>query len=119
MSRNAHKRSTSSVRSQSELGRLLYMNLTTSQQAELVSLALVARASPPVGPVGSASIDARLTLKPRNGPEQTLAASTALQDALVALWSRSRDRNGAPYKFLSARLEPGPQGLVTNVFLEF
>jgi hypothetical protein len=102
-----------------ELGRLLYMNLTTSQQAELVSLNLVARASPPAGPVGSASVDARLTLKPRNGLEQTLTASAALQDALVALWSRARDRNGAPYKFVTARLEPGPQGLVTNVFLEF
>jgi hypothetical protein len=101
-----------------ELGRLLYMNLTTSQQAELVSLNLVARANPPTGPVGSASVDARLTLKPRNGPEQSLAASTALQDALVALWSRARERNGSPYKFLTARLEPGPQGLVTNVFLE-
>jgi hypothetical protein len=102
-----------------ELGRLLYMNMTTSQQAELVTLNLVARASPPTGPVGSASIDARLTLKPRNGPEQTLTASVALQEALVALWSRSRDRNGAPYRFVTARLETGPQGLVTNVFLEF
>ena len=102
-----------------ELGRLLYMNLTTSQQAELVALNLVARVTPPTGPVGSASVDARLTLKPRNGLEQTLPASTALQDALVALWSRARDRNGAPYRFLTARLEPGPQGLVTNVYLEF
>ena len=105
--------------SRAELGRLLYMNLTTSHQAELVSLNLLARANPPSGPVGSATVDARLTLKPRNGPEQTLAASAALQDALVALWSRTRDRNGAPYKFLTARLEPGPQGLVTHVILEF
>lgn len=102
-----------------ELGRLLYMNLTTSQQAELAQLNLVVRASPPSGPVGSASMDARLVLKPRNGPDQTLTPSTALHDALVALWSRCRDRNGAPYKFLTAKVETGPQGLVTNVTLEF
>lgn len=102
-----------------ELGRLLYMNLTTSQQAELSSLNVAVRATPPTGPIGSASIDARLVLKPRSGPDQTLTASAALHDALVALWSRCRDRNGAPYKFLTARLEPGPQGLVTHVTLEF
>ena len=51
--------------------------------------------------------------------EETLTPSQPLNDALVALWTRCRERNGNPYKFATARLETSPQGLVAHVFLEF
>jgi hypothetical protein len=102
-----------------EVGQRMFETMTTSQQGELGTVNLMARATPPSGPVGSVGLDTRLILKPRNGPEEALTGSAQLNDALVALWNRCRERNGMPFKFVSARLESSPQGLVTNVFLEF
>jgi hypothetical protein len=105
--------------SRNEIGLRIFEIMTTSQQGELGTAQLVARAVPPMGPVGAISIESRLVLRPRNGPEQTLVASPALEDALVGLWNRTRERNGFPFKFATARLESSPQGLVTHLFLEF
>ena len=102
-----------------EIGQRVFEIMTTSQQGELGTVNLMARALPPSGPVGSLALDTRLILKPLHGPEQTLAASGPLNDALVALWNRCRERNGNPYRFVTARLETSPQGLMTHVFLEF
>ncbi|GAC1543559.1 MAG: hypothetical protein NVS3B10_07730 [Polyangiales bacterium] len=116
-SRPLEKEPTDATRA--EIGRLLTMNMTTSQQAEFGSVNLMARALAPAGPVGAASVEAKLILKPRSGLDVALTPSAALQDALIALWSRCRERNGLPYRFVTARLESSGQGLLTHVFLEF
>jgi hypothetical protein len=102
-----------------EIGQRMFETMTTSQQGELGTVNLLARALPPSGPLGSVALETKIVLKPRNGPEEALAGNPQLNDALVALWNRCRDRNGNPYKFATARLESSPQGLVTHVFLEF
>ena len=103
-----------------EIGQRIFELLTTSQQGALGQVNLMARALPQTGPVGSVQIDSRLILRPRDGIEQTLVASPALQDALIALWLRCRDRAGTPYRFVTARLEKAtPGGFATHVFLEY
>lgn len=101
-----------------ELGTRIFELMTTSQQGELGSAHLLARAIPPVGPVGTVSFETKLVLRPSNGPEVPLSASTALLESLAAVFARARERNGAAFQYLTARLEASPQGLVTHVFLE-
>jgi hypothetical protein len=103
-----------------ELGQRLFEAVPYVHQQQLGTLSMVARAIPPTGPVGTVSLDVRITLKPSTGgPEVTIPSTGALNDALASLWMRCRDRHGSPYRFATAKLEPGPQGLQTNVFLEW
>ncbi len=101
-----------------ELGTRIFEMMTTSQQGQLGAAHLLARAVPPVGPVGSVSFEIKLVLRPTHGPEVPLTASTALHESLAAVFARARERNGAAFQYLTARLEASPQGLVTHVFLE-
>jgi len=103
-----------------ELGQRLFEALPYVHQQQLGALNMVARAVPPSGPVGTVSLDIRLTLRPSTGGgEIQIAPTGALQDALAALWMRCRDRQGGPYRFATAKLESGVHGLQTNVFLEW
>ncbi len=103
-----------------QLAQRLYEALPYVHQQQLGVVTLMARATPPNGPVGSVSLDVRITLRPSHGgAELTIPTTAALNDALVALWMRCRDRNGTPYKFATAKLEQTPQGLVPHVSLEW
>lgn len=108
------------AQTRAELGQRLFEALPYVHQQQLGTLSMVARAIPPSGPVGTVSLEVRLTLKPSTGgAEITIPSTGALQDALAALWMRCRDRFGGPYRFATAKLESGVHGLQTNVFLEW
>jgi len=108
------------AQTRTELAQRLYEALPYVHQQQLGTLSMLARAIPPAGPVGTVSLDVRLTLRPSSGgPEVQIPPTGALNDALASLWMRCRDRQGGPYRFATAKLEPGPQGLQANVFLEW
>ena len=103
-----------------EIAQRLYEALPYIQQQQLGVLTMMARAIPPNGPVGSVGLDVRITLRPAHGGADVEIATTgALNDALVGLWMRCRERLGTPYRFVTAKLEQSPQGLVPNVSLEW
>jgi hypothetical protein len=103
-----------------EIAQRLYEAVPYVHQQQLGSLTMMARAIPPNGPVGSVGIDVRITLRQAHGPGEVQIATTgALNDALVNLWMRCRDRMGTPYRFVTAKLEQTPQGLVPTVSLEW
>lgn len=99
-----------------ELGTALYQAVPPNQLGWLGAVALVARVTPPAGPLGPVHIDLRVTLLASNGAQLTLASTAALHDAVMAAWQRSRDR-GAAFSGLLARLELTAQGWVTTVEL--
>jgi len=102
-----------------EIGQRMFEAVPYMHQPQVGVVNLLARAVAPTGPVGTVALDWKITLRPANGGADVLLAPTApLQDALVGLWNRCRDR-GAGYRFLTARMENGPSGLVTNVQLEW
>lgn len=101
-----------------DLGQRLFELIPYALQQQLGIVQLRATATPPSGPVGTVSMHSELSLTPaQGGPPIPLNASRALEDSLVALWIRCRDRQG-PFRFCTARLENGPQGFITQVFLE-
>lgn len=101
-----------------DLGHRLFELVPYALQQQLGVIQLRAEATPPSGPVGSVGIRAEIILTPaQGGPPIPLNPSHALEDSLVALWMRCRDRQG-PFRVVSARLENGPQGFITQVFLE-
>ena len=103
-----------------ELGQRMLEAVPFPQQAQLGLLNLLARAQPPIGPVGAVSLDLRLTMKAAGADADTVMQSTAaLHDALAALWLRCRDRAGGGYRFATVRVERTPQGMNTQVFLEW
>lgn len=105
--------------SRTEIGQRMFEAVPYLHQPHVGIIQLLARAVAPTGPVGTVSLDLKLTLKPTNGgPDVLLAPTVALHDALVALWNRCRDR-GAGYRFLTARAENTGAGLATNVQLEW
>ena len=107
-------------RTRAEIAHRLYELVPPAQTHLVGTIHLVARAMPPAGPVGSVALDLRVTLKPNDGGgELVLSPSGVLYDALIALWQRCREQNAAAFRFLTARLESGPQGMTTQVFLEF
>jgi hypothetical protein len=99
-----------------ELGTALYQSVPPNQLGWLGAVALVARVTPPAGPLGPAQIELRVTLLASNGAQLTLAPTPALHDAVVGAWQRGRDR-GAPFSGLVARLELTAQGWITTVEL--
>lgn len=102
-----------------ELGQRMFDAVPYMHQQHVGTVTLLARAVPPTGPIGSVSFDLKLTLRPSTGGADVhLQPTAALHDALVSLWMRCRDR-GAGYRFITARLENGPQGLVPHVVLEW
>jgi len=108
------------AQTRAELGQRLFEAVPYVYQQQLGTLTLLARAIPPNGPVGTVTFDVRLTLKPSTGGSEVQIAPTgALNDALAGVWMRCRDRQGGPFRFATGKLEPGPQGLQTNVVLEW
>jgi hypothetical protein len=98
------------------LGQRLAEAVPWAHQTHVGSVSLLARAIPPGGPVGAVTFDMKLTLRTNNGtPDVPLTASPALEDALVGLWLRCRDKLGAGFRFVTAKFEPssGPQANVT------
>lgn len=105
--------------SRTEIGQRMFEAVPYLHQPHVGTLQLLARAVAPTGPVGTVSLDLKLTLKPSNGgPDVLLAPTAPLHDALVALWNRCRDR-GAGYRFLTARAENTGAGLATHIQLEW
>ena len=105
--------------SRNELAQRMLEAVPYMHQGHIGAVHLLARAVAPTGPVGTVSLDLKLTLKVSNGGADVLLQPTAaLHDALVALWNRCRDR-GAGYRFLTARAENGPTGMIGNVQLEW
>src|SRR5205823_197299 len=103
-----------------ELGQKILEAVPFAQQAQLGLVNLLARAQPPSGPVGAVALDLRLTMKAAGADSDTLLQSPAsLHDALAALWLRCRDRAGGGYRFATVRVERTPQGMTTQVFLEW
>lgn len=108
------------AQTRAELGARMAELLTQMQQSQLGTLNLLARATPPSGPVGGVGLDLRITLRPNTGEgDVVVQPSAALHDALAALWLRCRDRHGGTFRFATVRLERGPQGLQTTVNLEW
>ena len=107
------------LQTRAELGMRMAEVLTAVQQTQLGALNLLARATPPSGPVGAVGLDLRLTLRPGSGPDLVLTPSAALHEALAALWLRCRDHQGGTFRFATVRLERGLQGLETTVHLEW
>ncbi|MBI2393152.1 MAG: hypothetical protein HYV09_26440 [Deltaproteobacteria bacterium] len=102
-----------------EIAQRLFDVVPYIHQQHIGTITLLARAVPPTGPIGSVAFDLKLTLRPSTGgPDVHLQPTAALHDALVSLWMRCRDR-GAGYRFITARLENGPQGLVPHIVLEW
>lgn len=103
-----------------EIAQRLYEALPYLHQQQLGVVTMMARAIPPNGPIGSVGLDVRITLRPAHGgADLEIATTGALNDALAGLWIRCRDRQGTPYRFVTAKLEQSPQGLVPNVSLEW
>lgn len=103
-----------------EIAQRLYEAVPYVHQQQLGSLTMMARAIPPIGPVGSVALDVRITLRPAHaGAEVNIATTGALNDALASLWIRCRERGGTAYRFVTAKLEQTPRGLVPSVSLEW
>jgi hypothetical protein len=103
-----------------QIAQRLYEALPYVHQQQVGVVTMLARATPPNGPVGTVSLDVRITLKPNTGSAEIAVPTTgSLNDALVALWMRCRDKTGTPYRFATAKLEQTPQGLVPQVSLEW
>jgi hypothetical protein len=103
-----------------ELGHRLFECVPYAIQPQIGVVVLLVRAHPPVGPVGTASVDVRLLLHPNDGGEDVpLGATPGLNDALVALWMRCRDREGNGYRFLTARFDASRGIAATTVGLEY
>ena len=102
-----------------EIGQRLFELVPYALQAQLGAVQLRAQATPPSGPIGTVTMRCELTLHPAQpgSAPVPLNPSHALEEALVGLWMRCRDRQ-APFRFASARFENGPQGFITQVFLE-
>ncbi len=105
---------------QAEIGQRLVDAVPWAHKTHVGSIHLRARALPPGGPVGSVGFDLALSLRPSTGdPEVALASTPALEDTLVSLWMRCRDRHGTGFRYVVARHEPTPQGPTTTVSLEW
>lgn len=102
-----------------EIAQRLYEAVPYVHQQQLGVLTMMARATPPSGPVGTVLLDVKITLRSLSGAEVQIATTGALNDALVALWMRCRERTGAPYRFATAKLEQTAQGLIPSVSLEW